>query len=279
MSGATYDPFSHRYDGLYFLAWDSYNRAIYHWLSGIKVYNKTKHNDVNVLFNTPERAHARLIAPQTNQRVTIPALSFYINSVSQDLNRQFFPTVHPWTTIPTYDSDGNVVSWQRHSKALPYDLSYTVTLWYKYDFEMQQVEANLLWRFTPLSYIMGNGAVSPIYLESISDSSDLEVGPETDRVMRRTYSLRVDAWLPLPYQEFDPLSNINIGMVGASVFSDDIGANNITGDSEIDNINSQLFDNLDENVDIRDISLITIAEAVPGVITYETPVLGGDVLI
>lgn len=278
MSGATYDPISHRYNGLYFQAWREYRDALYDWLSGIKFRRAARFNEVKVMYGTPERAHARLISPQNNKRVELPIISFFQNSVSADRNRQYIPDVVPWTTIPVYDSEGNIESWQRHFKSIPYDLNYTVTLWYKRDEEMQQVEANLLWRFTPISYVYANGALSPVYIESISDSSDLEVGPSDDRAMRRTYSIRVDAWLPLPYEEFNPLSKINVGMVSTDDFSESIGSNELTGDTEIDALNSELFDNSDSTFDIRIASNQIIPNTVPDVITYEYAALGGEPL-
>jgi len=226
MSQTRYDPFDNRTFGIGFEAWKEYNDAIYKWLSHIPKWREGRaEGEIGVVYATPERAFARQVSPPVEGRIDIPKFSFSLNSVSPDRDRQAVPSIPEayWYKRRVGEE------WQRHLKAMPFDLAYTINFWHKKVFEANYVDWELLSRFRPISYVMANGTNNPVHLESVVDASDLEPGVNADRVLRRTYSIRVEGWLPLPYTQVPSVESIN------TTFTDiDPGSNldEVIGDPE-----------------------------------------------
>lgn len=229
MAGPKYDPFSRRTFGLSLRVWTPYNRAMEGWLAGISK-EKDGHvvGTIPVLYATPEKAFARREAPLNEGRPDIPMISFYLSSIDMAFDRVngFFPSFRPFerTSVPGSD---RVRSYPR---MLPVNLSYSVNLWAKHIYETHLVDWDLLSRMRPYSYLNVYGADCPLYFESVSDSSDLEPGAQSDREIRRDYSFRVEGWLPLPYTEEARLQKITIGM------TDDEDAGNEPENAEDQNL-------------------------------------------
>jgi hypothetical protein len=274
MSDSQYDYFSHRTLGVGFKVWAEYHSAIKTWLSDISKWRGGRiYGKYPVIYSTPELAFARDIAPLNQGNPDLPMFSFFLSSVSFNKDRWFVPSLPGLTwekEAVGQDADGNPTEWRLYFKSLPYDLNYSISLWHKEEFEAEYADYDILSRFRPLSYVQANGADSPIHIESISDSSELEPGVAADRRLRRTYSIRVEGWLPLPWEQVSRIENISSTLTDVDItdisqedWDKLIEEDSVFTDSNLQNLHEAIWATGDAKDYFRS---RTRTEAAPGVI-------------
>jgi hypothetical protein len=183
----------------------TWNEAMLLWLSHIKVERPEEPLDVPVMYQTPARAFAEITMPTVNDQIALPIITFTLSGQNYDANRNwggyFFPNFGRSRT-----ADG----WQIQRKPMPWELTYVVTIWTKYQIDMDIIMYRLLSRFTPDSYITAYGIAARTQLTNHTNTSDLEPGEATDRMIRNDLSLKVDAWMVLPELQVGQIEGVDI---------------------------------------------------------------------
>lgn len=190
-------PNSHELLGVAFQAFDSYDQAVYKWLSDIPRTEGNPKKFVNVIRATPARAFARDISPLSEGRPDLPLISFYPQSIDFAMSRLYgwFPSCVPveYELLP----DGN---YAKHFKPLPYDITYNIAIWTKQVWEVQYIDYLLLTRFRPIAMFSVDGNACRVNMVSFSDNSNLENISQDDKMIRHELTVKIEGWLPLPYE-------------------------------------------------------------------------------
>jgi hypothetical protein len=184
--------------------WRGWNEAMLLWLSNVKLGRPEEPNDVPVLYQTPERAYAEYVRPTTNDQVQLPVISFA--HAGADFNRERFFGSKGMVFQRTFDGS----KYQVARKPMPWDINYVVTIWTKYQQDMDVVLYNYISRFTPDSYLQWNGIPAKLSLTSVTDTGILEPGEATDRVLRQDLSFTAEAWVQQPEQEVGVIGGVDI---------------------------------------------------------------------
>jgi hypothetical protein len=196
----------------------TYIEAMYLWLSNINLERPNELFSVPVLFQTPERAFADKIRPTINREtVNLPIISFTLSSIAFDRQRLMsLPAINGrWEKHKQVDG-----TWIIVSKPMPWQLNFNVTCWGRYFLDLDFISYNLLSRFTPDSYLRpaDTGIPSKIALTSMTDTSTLEPGQATDRILRHDYAFQIEAWMPLPERRVGSIQGVDV--ILASDFSE-----------------------------------------------------------
>ena len=162
-----------------------YNEAMAAWLDNVILDRPEEPLCVPVKYQTPERAFANFVIPRVNAQVDLPIMTFILTSSSFDRER-FYSPPNP-NIIWRKTRIGN--EWRLENRPTPWEFTYNVTLWAKFQDDLDIVAYQLLSRFTPDSYLWAfNGVPAKIDFVSHTDTSDLEGGETRDRVLRNDYT-------------------------------------------------------------------------------------------
>ena len=200
----------------------TYNEAMKLWLEGIRLGRPESPDPVRVVYATPERAFADFISPRVEGQVDLPVISMSLSSATFDPSRFRAPR-----EIFTKTLVGD--QWQLETRAMPYTLSYNVTVWAKFHNDLDIIGYSLMSRFTPKSYLSVKNRASMISFSGMNDTSNLEPGQDADRILRHDYMFTVEAWMDMPARlvgkiegvvlhidndidtELDPDSSVEVG--------------------------------------------------------------------
>ncbi len=153
-------------------------------LEGLVYLDKNGNNvPVKVIYATPEKAFAE------DSRQSLPIVSFFRVSVMPNPSR-FNAFIRPFYGVPARreDSDWDI------TKFTPVDIQYQIDVWCKYYSDVSYLQTQLAHWFAYGGKINCGGLVFPVFLEDLSDTSELESDSE-DRILRFIATLRVESWL------------------------------------------------------------------------------------
>jgi hypothetical protein len=184
-----------------------YNEAMMRWLSGITLERPEEPLQIEVMYQTPERAFADIMSNRVNAQIVLPAISFLMTGASFDWSRFTSPPNINYITRQI----GN--RWQKEPKPTPWILNYNVTVWAKFQEDLDMIAYRLLSRFTPDSYLNAYGAPALMQFQSHSDTSDLEPA-DTDRILRHDFQFDVLGWMQLPFTEVGRIEGVTYNFTG-----------------------------------------------------------------
>jgi hypothetical protein len=138
---------------------------------------------VRVIYATPEKAFAK------DTRQSLPIVSFFRVSVIPNPSR-FNAFIRPFYGVPVRRED---LDWDI-TKFTPVDVQYQVDVWCKYYSDVSYLQTQLAHWFSYGGKINCGGLVFPVFLEDLSDASELESDSD-DRVLRFVATLRMESWL------------------------------------------------------------------------------------
>lgn len=86
------------------------------------------------------------------------------------------------------------------SRGVPYNISYVLHLWVKYEEDANQIIEQILLKMTPKAYIRINGVgwEVPVVLDGVADNRELEPGDKNLRVLKYEFSMTAQTYIPQP---------------------------------------------------------------------------------
>jgi len=144
---------------------------------------------VRVVYATPEKAFAK------DARQSLPMVSFFRVSVMPNPSR-FNAFIRPFYGVPARRED---LDWDI-TKFTPVDVQYQVDVWCRYYSDVSYLQTQLVHWFAYGGKINCGGLVFPVFLEDLSDASELESDSD-DRILRLVATLRIEAWLSAEEKE------------------------------------------------------------------------------
>jgi len=153
-------------------------------LEGLVYLDKNGNNvSVKVIYATPEKAFAE------DSRQSLPIISFFRVSVMPNPSR-FNAFIRPFYGVPAKRED---LDWNK-TKFTPVDVQYQVDVWCKYYSDVSYLQTQLVHWFAYGGKINCSGLVFPVFVEDLSDASELESDSD-DRILRFVATLRIESWL------------------------------------------------------------------------------------
>jgi len=182
---------SHNISGIY----KEILRALRNVLAGI-VYIDAENNTIEVknIHANPERAIAK-IHQQDNTILPITSVSQAVTN-NDDLRRRYDPMI---VSEKYWD-----ISKQRAIRILsfpprPVNIVYEVNIWSKYVTDIDQISEQIRLYFNPsLQLHTPDNSILKAFLEEESDEGNSAAGDGTDRLIRKTLSVTVEAYIPSP---------------------------------------------------------------------------------
>lgn len=133
-----------------------------------------------------------------NGRVVLPVMS--INRESAELDTTKFSPVHHPMARRFVDRDRSKI--ELVFRPTPWVITYSMTCWAERKTDADYVLGQILPRFTPMAqwYVEDEHlkGVVDAWLNSYTDSSDIDVSAEEHPLVRYDYSVRASCWIPLP---------------------------------------------------------------------------------
>jgi hypothetical protein len=210
-----------------------YNEHMMLWLSHITVERPENPKEVPVIYQTPERAFADKLLPRVNARVDLPIISFVMTGTEFDRSRMLsYPTL-------VFDRTFQDGKYHLTPRPMPWNLNYNVTIWTKFQQDIDIIIYRILSRFTPSSYINPFGIASKVSFESHSDTSTLEPGEEGDRLLRHDLNFNVEGYMPLPSTEVGMIEQVN--MVLTNDTESDLSDTNFDSDQDINIVEGEFI--------------------------------------
>ena len=154
------------------------------------------YRQIKVIYATPEKAFAKEV------RQSLPIATFFRVSVMPNPER-FNAFIRPWYGVPEKVDD---TSWEI-TKFTPVDLQYQVDFWCKYYSDASFLQTQLAHWFAYGAKINCGGLLFPVFLEDLSDASELESDSD-ERFLRFVATLRIEAWLSAEENQEKTIKNI-----------------------------------------------------------------------
>ena len=171
---------------------------------------------VGVVFASPERAIAKF---KDNVTTKLPLISLGFDGISVDVQRR----------RPSF----NIVQskfWDKEKRRairiyalapVAADLKYSINIWSKYIEDMNQITEQLMLKFNPsVSVNTSFGDDFEIFIDDISDMSDLTPGDKQDRVIRRSVKVLAKGYIPSKTFRFTETGQIEEFLIEAEVKTD-----------------------------------------------------------
>ena len=149
---------------------------------------------VKIHHGRSERAVAKMF--QENNLI-LPYASVIMTNVAEDSGKRRFEPVLIQRKIwnDATQRAERIISFAD----VPVKLEYSLNLWTKYVSDMDQIAASIRMKFNPsLNLITPFSEVVKSFLTSETDASTAEVGDKEDRLIRKTFTLSVEAYIPSP---------------------------------------------------------------------------------
>jgi hypothetical protein len=190
-------------------AFRKYSEEMQKWLQDIVVPRKDKTIQVEVLYGSPQISTALRAAPSQQEkpevnrefgqklvdlredRTKIPIIGFYISAMTYDQSREL-PGEIFYKGQYVDDSKKDIIML---NKEIPFVLQYTLSIWTKSKSDMFYIHQQLLNRFNPNIVFYIDKQEIPCRLDSIVDTSALEVRDGAYQLVRNDVVLTLDAWI------------------------------------------------------------------------------------
>ena len=175
----------------------------------------SKAHRVPIIWASQERAVAAILQNNVRKdntlvvdRIRLPILSVFQSDLQVDISRY----VYHMATENYYPGilNGNKPSFTNQEKypfdtvfglarGIPVDIGYTLYAWTKYEEDINQINTQIITKFSPNAYIRVDGIrlEIPVMLDAVLNNIDTDPG-EKDRVIKYQYNLTVKTYIPQP---------------------------------------------------------------------------------
>ena len=166
-------------------------------LSQIKlgyVDDQDSYKEISLHHGRQERAIAKKF--QENN-IILPYATIYQSLIEEDKTKRRYEPVLIYRTLWNVATNRaeRVVSYPD----VPVILNYTLSLWCKYVSDMDQISSNIRSRFNPhLEIKTPETQVMKCFLTEETDRSVVEVNDKEDRIIRKEFTIRIEAYIPSP---------------------------------------------------------------------------------
>lgn len=206
--------------------------AIGSWLNSFK--SARLHDQIPVVYSTTQRAYFLNQLSKygfntiNNRQIPTPIISYWL---SDQQHKQAMD--HPMSVKYFNRDDGCL-----YPDLIPWDCTYTVSIWTRKQSDMFEIEYQLKSSFNQgIHWIYltdqetGRRQTMPIFLEGVADASNYEPGETGEPEWRKDYTLRAECYLPRPGSWSNPIKKIFV----------DIGTGNDADNCNISYVSGTMF--------------------------------------
>ena len=156
--------------------------------------SETELINVKCIHANPERTIAKL---KQENNIILPIISINQNTSTDDDNRRRYEAN---IVTETFWSEKKHRAFRIISLApRPVTIEYGINIWSKYKGNLDQLVEQVRLLFNPHMVIKNPyTTVAQAFIDQETDSSSLEVGDRQERIIRRTFVVRLDAYVPNP---------------------------------------------------------------------------------
>jgi preprotein translocase subunit SecA len=150
--------------------------------------------DVKCMHARPERAIAKL---NQQQNMILPTTTISQTSIQEAENRRRISSLfqHEIRWNDTAQRTERVIKVVDR----PVTIIYTLNLWSKYVADMDQLAAQVRLMFNPTMVLdTPSNSTSQIFLDSESDNFTMNLADREDRIVKRSFNLRLETYIPNP---------------------------------------------------------------------------------
>tara|TARA_R110000765_G_scaffold390043_1_gene482663 strand:- start:151 stop:864 length:714 start_codon:yes stop_codon:yes gene_type:complete len=153
-----------------------------------------KIKDVKCMHARPERAVAKL---NQQQNMILPTTTISQTAIQEAENRRRINTLLQHEVV--WDEEK-----QRAERVIkivdrPVTVIYTLNLWTKYVADMDQLAATVRLMFNPSMVVITEfDNTSQVFLDGESDNSTINLADREDRIVKRSFTLRLETYIPNP---------------------------------------------------------------------------------
>jgi len=150
--------------------------------------------DVKCVHANPERTIAKL---KQENNIILPIMSINQNSSSNaDTRRRYFPNI----VQESFWSEEKKRAFRVISLApRAVDIEYGINIWAKYKANLDQIVEQIRLMFNPHLVIKNSYTnVAQAFIEQESDNSTFETSDRQDRIIRRTFTIKLEGYIPNP---------------------------------------------------------------------------------
>ena len=160
----------------------------------VSINSEDKVTDIKCVHANPERTIAKL---KQDNNIILPIISINQNQSSNANERR---RGSPQLVIESFWSDNKKRAVRVLSEApRAIDIEYGINIWTKYKADMDQICEQIRLLFNPHMVVKSSYTTTAMaFIDTESDNSTLETSDRQERVLRRTFSIKLEGWIPNP---------------------------------------------------------------------------------
>ena len=149
---------------------------------------------IQAMHSAPERAVAKKF--QENN-IVLPVITIHQTGAKNDEAKRRYDNVLIQTT--NWDEDTQRATRVIGTADVPVTLIFSVNLWAKYMEDLDQISQNIRTKFNPSLNVDTSFTSSlKVFLNDESSESNISVGDREDRLLRKSFSLQTEFYIPSP---------------------------------------------------------------------------------
>lgn len=161
---------------------------------------------INAFFANPERAVAKI---KEDRNLVLPLISVAIDDIAEDIDRR--RTSNNIEIETRWDKGSNRAIRVVSRAPKPINLSFTVNVWAKYVEDMNQAVEGIMLMFNPsLNFKTSKSILTKAFIDRVSDISVMSASDREDRVVRKSITVRAEAYLTYPKYQVTSTGKIEV---------------------------------------------------------------------
>ena len=170
-------------------------KAVKEMFSGVKYINSDEAIiDVRCIHGNPERTIAKL---KQDNNIILPVISVVQTSSEEDENRRRPRQIILNSSVWSESRQRAFRVFTLAPKAV--NLLFDVNVWSKYKSDLDQISEQMHLKFHPaINVVTSFGKHTKGFLVQETDQSSVDLGDKEDRILRRSYSFKVQTYIPFP---------------------------------------------------------------------------------
>jgi len=170
-------------------------KAVKEMFSGLKYINADDGTiNIRCIHGNPERTIAKL---KQDNNIILPIISIVQTSSEEDENRRRPRQIVLNTKVWSESRQRAFRVFSLAPKAV--NLLYDVNVWSKYKSDIDQMSEQMHLKFHPsIRIVTSYNKYSQGFLVQETDQSSVDLGDKEDRVLRRSYSFKLQTYIPSP---------------------------------------------------------------------------------
>ena len=187
-------------------------REMIAFFNGFKYINsEDKLVSVHCIHANPERAVAKLMQ---EDNIILPIISISQTTSDDDNKRRRYDPIIVHEVV--WDEDTQRAKRIISFAPRPVNIAYEAHIWTKYKANMDQLIEQIRSRFNPSIFVPTiHNDITEAFLVEESDASTIEAGDKEERILRRTFSISVETYLPATrylYTNSGQIEEFNVGV-------------------------------------------------------------------